>query len=83
MKFVVTHLFVPVFRLTGEWPHYCTARIIHEHLTSVASGALAGGEGFQDRREPIRGGFAKTSLFLTILKALPTDQRTSDTLSCS
>jgi hypothetical protein len=29
------------------------------------------GERFQDRREPVHGGFAKTSMFSTILKALP------------
>jgi hypothetical protein len=58
---------------------HTSERIIHERLTQVVGEASGGGKAFQERREPIHGGFAKTSMFLTILKSPPLLARRLDT----
>jgi hypothetical protein len=49
--------------------------IIPERMRAVASRAAAGGRACQERREPVHGGFAQTSLsfgqFVTILTSPP------------
>ena len=59
-------------------PSLDVPRIVHERLTCVASGTSAGGRAFQERREPVHGGFAQTSLFATILKSPPPGRDSAD-----
>jgi len=54
--------------------------IIHERAEVVVSGVSAGGRAFQERREPIHGGFAQTSLFATILKSPPPNRDSAEAL---
>src|SRR5690606_35220860 len=53
---------------------------LHERPGVARSGTSAGGGVFQERREPIHGGSAQTSLFATVLKDSPTSQRSARSL---
>src|SRR5690606_36460427 len=46
-------------------------RILHERGKLVAGGASVGGRACQERREPVHGGSAQTSLFATVLASPP------------